>query len=117
ARMLHFPDGPSVELFHYSTPAQQPGARPCDLGLQHIGLYTDDIDAACVRILAAGGQVLRGPLESRNSFEAGPGNKWCYTRTPWGPTIELVTFPSPARSESMAHERRWHPRAVESSSD
>jgi catechol 2,3-dioxygenase-like lactoylglutathione lyase family enzyme len=107
-RMLRLPDGPSIELFEYSTPDQRPAVSPADLGLQHVAFYVDDIDRACERIRESGGEVLVGPQDLPGP-EAGTGNKWCYTRAPWGMTIELVTFPSPQAYEAVTDARRWKP--------
>jgi catechol 2,3-dioxygenase-like lactoylglutathione lyase family enzyme len=107
-RMLRLPDGPSIELFEYSTPDQRSAVCPADLGLQHVALYVDDIDLACERIRSSGGEVLVGPRDLPGP-EAGPGNQWCYTRAPWGMTIELVTFPSPQAYEKQTTARRWKP--------
>jgi catechol 2,3-dioxygenase-like lactoylglutathione lyase family enzyme len=109
-RMLRMPDGPNVELFQYTVAGQRSSARPCDLGLQHLALYVDDIDIACDRVRSAGGEILLGPRPFQLEMEAGPGNRWCYTRTPWGMTVELMTFPAPQGYEAHTAIRRWRPR-------
>jgi catechol 2,3-dioxygenase-like lactoylglutathione lyase family enzyme len=108
-RMLCFPDGPSVELFEFDAPDQRSAVIPSDLGLQHLALYADDIEATCALVVAAGGEVLGDPAPIELPLEAGPGNKWCYTRTPWGMTIELITFPGPMGYEATTALRRWKP--------
>lgn len=110
ACMLRLGAGPGIELFEFETPAARNGtARPTDYGLQHISLYTDDIDESRRRIEAAGGELLADPTPFSTHFEGGEGNKWCYTRTPWGMTIELTTFPSPQGYEDSTEARRWRP--------
>ena len=81
--------------------------RPSDFGIQHICLYVDDIDAAA-RLAAAGGTLLSEPGDLPGG-DAGAGNRYVYTRTPWGSTIELVTYPSPQAYESRTELRRWRP--------
>jgi catechol 2,3-dioxygenase-like lactoylglutathione lyase family enzyme len=109
-RMLRLPDGPNIELFEYVTPDQREPICPADLGLQHVAFYVDDIEAACERVRRAGGHVLVGPRDLPGP-ESGAGNQWCYTRAPWGMTIELVTFPSPQAYEGETEARRWRPAA------
>ena len=76
---------------------QQSPARPSDLGLQHFGVYVDDIDAAVERFVAAGGELVAAPAPTVG-VEAGPRNAYCYAKTPWGTVIELITHPSPGAS-------------------
>jgi hypothetical protein len=44
--------------------------------------------------------------------EAGPGNAYCYAKTPWGTVIELIAHPSPGAYEKETPLRRWTPPAV-----
>ncbi|MBT2885683.1 glyoxalase, partial [Streptomyces sp. McG5] len=41
--------------------------------------------------------------------EAGPANRFAYLRTPWGSTLELVTYPDPQPYEEKTARRRWRP--------
>jgi hypothetical protein len=41
-----------------------------------------------------GRHALSAPAELPGG-DAGPGNRYLYARTPWGSTVELVTYPSP----------------------
>lgn len=109
ACMLYMPGGPNIELFEYASERQRPAVRPSDLGIQHISFATDDIQASCDRIAAAGGEVLVGPRDFPIGLEAGPGNQWCYTRAPWGMTIELTTILSPQGYERDINIRRYKP--------
>ncbi|WP_235595650.1 hypothetical protein [Pseudomonas syringae] len=49
-----------------------------------------DIDAAAERLQKTGGTLLSRPGEMPGG-DAWHGNRYVYTRTPWGSTIELVT--------------------------
>ena len=102
-------NGASIELFEFYSPDQREEfPRPSDVGIQHLALYVDDLDAAVEYLnrhevtLMSGPNPLPGP-------EAGEGNRFIYARTPWGLTVELISYPA-----SMAYERhsdayRWKP--------
>lgn len=108
-RMLRLGDGPNLELFTYSGAAQRVPVVPSDYGLQHFCVYVDDIEEAAIRLEKAGGQLLSKPGNLPGG-DAGEGNQYLYARTPWGSTVELVTYPSPQAYESRTSLRRWRPR-------
>lgn len=110
-RMMRMANGPGIELFEVQSANQQSPARPSDLGLQHFGLYVDDIAAAAERFVAAGGELVASPAPTIG-VEAGPGNAYCYAKTPWGTVIELIAHPSPGAYEKETPLRRWTPRAL-----
>lgn len=107
-RMLRLGNGPNLELFSYSGVAQAQPVVPSDYGIQHICIYVDDIDAAADQLEKAGGTLLSHPGELPGG-DAGEGNRYVYTRTPWGSTIELVTYPSAQAYERHTGLRRWRP--------
>ena len=107
-RMLRLGNGPNLELFSYSGVAQAQPVVPSDFGIQHICIYVDDIDAAADQLERAGGTLLSRPGELPGG-DAGKGNRYVYTRTPWGSTIELVTYPSAQAYEGQTSSRRWRP--------
>jgi catechol 2,3-dioxygenase-like lactoylglutathione lyase family enzyme len=107
-RMLRLGHGPNLELFEYGGVDQREPHRPSDLGIQHFCLYVDDIDAAAARFAEAGGEVLSEPGDLPGG-DAGEGNRYVYARTPWGSTVELVTYPSPQAYEATTSLRRWRP--------
>ncbi|MFE1147100.1 VOC family protein [Streptomyces albidoflavus] len=108
-RMLALPDGPGIELFAYDPPGRSP-ALPSDLGWQHLALYVDDLDAARDQAVEAGAHPL-SPPHPLPGPEAGPANRFAYLRTPWGSTLELVTYPDPQPYEEKTDRRRWRPAA------
>jgi catechol 2,3-dioxygenase-like lactoylglutathione lyase family enzyme len=75
-----------LELFEYVAPEQQgnpESERPCDRGIAHIAFEFDDIDAACKRLVEAGGTMHHDPVKL--------GNSWAiYTRDPFGNIVELM---------------------------
>lgn len=107
-RMLALPEGPGIELFEYHGPDQGAPAVPSDLGWQHLALYVDDIDDTLARIEVAGGTRNSEPRDLRG-VEAGDGNRFVYTRTPWGSTLELVSYPSPQPYLLTAPRAKWAP--------
>jgi catechol 2,3-dioxygenase-like lactoylglutathione lyase family enzyme len=107
-RMMRMANGPGIELFEMRSAHQQRAARPSDVGLQHLAVYVDDIDAAAERFVAAGGELVAAPAPTIGA-EAGPGNAYCYAKTPWGTVIELITHPSPGSYEAATPLRRWTP--------
>lgn len=107
-RMLRLGNGPNLELFTYAGVEQAPPVRPSDFGIQHFCIYVDDIDAAAARLQQAGGKLLSQPGNLPGG-DAGEGNRYVYTRTPWGSTIELVTYPSHQHYEGRTGLRRWRP--------
>ena len=109
-RMLRLGEGPNLELFTYSGTAQRDPVVPSDLGLQHFCVYVDDIDVAADRLEHAGGRLLSPPGELPGG-DTGPGNRYLYARTPWGSTVELVSYPSPQAYEARTNRRRWRPPA------
>ncbi|MDK0519232.1 VOC family protein [Streptomyces sp. ML-6] len=111
-RMLALPcDGPCIELFEFQGPRREPPVLPCDFGWQHLALYADDLDAA-VRDCVAAGAVLLAEPQPLPGPEAGERNRFAYLRTPWGSTLELLTYPDPQPWERTATRRRVRPAPV-----
>ena len=105
--MMKVETGPDIELFEMHGPKQQLPVRPSDFGITHFGVYTDNIDAAVKRFVAAGGTALTPPRSIPYETEKGPGNKVCYCRTPWGTTIEFITLPDHMAYRGQTELRRW----------
>ncbi|HEX2316229.1 MAG TPA: VOC family protein [Thermomonospora sp.] len=107
-RMLALPHGPGLELMEFAGPRQSAPVLPCDLGWQHLAVYVDDLEAAAGRVAAAGGRLLDEPKPLPGP-ESGRRNRFQYTRTPWGSTLELLTYPDPQPYETATPRRRWRP--------
>jgi catechol 2,3-dioxygenase-like lactoylglutathione lyase family enzyme len=107
-RLLGLADGPSIELFEYRSPVQAVPATPSDYGWQHVAFYVDDIEGAARDVVAAGGITLGEPRPLPH-LEAGPANRFLYCRTPWGSTLELISYPDPQPYEQHTGMRRWRP--------
>lgn len=75
-----------LELFEYLAPKQKgnpESERPCDLGIAHIAFQFDDINAACKRLVEAGGTMHHDPVQLGNTMAI-------YTRDPFGNIVELM---------------------------
>lgn len=90
-RMVRIGDGPGLELFQIEAPTH-PAAGLADLGLNHLAVYVDDVDAAVERMKAAGGEML-SEVHGNSRYEDTPGNASVYARAPWGTLIELQSIP------------------------
>ncbi|MGP2439364.1 VOC family protein [Streptomyces sp. JW3] len=110
-RMLALPAGPGLELFEFDGPRQRDPALPRDLGWQHLAVYVDDLERAVAAVERAGGRALSGPHPLPGP-EAGPRNRMVYTRTPWGSTLELITYPDPQPYQHHTARRRYRPPAA-----
>lgn len=105
-RMIGFPNGPQIELFEYEGKDQSLPVTSSDLGWTHIAMYVEDIDAAVNAVEAAGGERFVDP-QPLAGMEAGEGNQFCYTRTPWGSTLELISYPSPQPYLEETSRKKW----------
>ncbi|HEU4656743.1 MAG TPA: VOC family protein [Capillimicrobium sp.] len=107
-RMLRLADGPGIELFEFRGPRQRDPANPADFGWQHVAIYVDDLQLAVERVVAAGARIL-APPRPLPPLEAGARNRFVYCATPWGSTLELISYPDPQPYETMTALRRWRP--------
>ncbi|WP_203595026.1 antibiotic biosynthesis monooxygenase [Salipiger sp. PrR007] len=108
-RLLRIGNGPCLELFRMKDGAQSDPACLQDMGLTHLGLYVDDIDAACAAFTRAGGMLLKGPHPLANN-EDKEGNAGIYGRAPWGTLFELLTYPGGIDLPADAPAPRWTPK-------
>lgn len=102
----------NVELSEYRVPGEVPGRpRNSDVGGHHMAFWVDDIDAAVeylagrdgVRVLGDPIAVPRGPLG---------GGRWVYFVTPFGMTMEVLTFHDgrlPYEAETSVRRRAHEP--------
>lgn len=105
-RMITLPNGPGIELFEYQGPDQDPAAVPSDLGWQHVGVYVEDVDTALSRAEQAGASRNANPQDLAGP-EGGAGNRFVYIRTPWGSTMELISYPSRQPYLDSAPRPKW----------
>ena len=102
-------DGPSVELFQYSSPDQDRTFRKnSDFGGKHIAYYVRHIDRAVARLEALGAHKLLGPLPVTDGPAAGQTIN--YFRTPFGTYVELISYPKGEAYAATAPVPLWDPR-------
>ena len=108
-RFLRCANGANIELFEFYSPDQrEESPRPSDVGIQHLAVYVDNLDAAAEHLRRHGVNLMSGPNPLPGP-EAGEGNRFIYARTPWGLTIELISYPAPMAYEQHIETRRWRP--------
>ena len=90
-RMAHLAfrgDGHRVELFQYLQPKPRGGAgEPRDVGITHVCLLVDDIEAVHKRLLESGVDFYSAPVLVDTG--ANTGGLGVYLRDPDGITVEL----------------------------
>jgi len=107
-RMLKCANGPSLELFEYEVKNQKKAVpQNSDVGGHHVAFYVADLDAAVAHLRRNGVEVLGEPT----SMNEGPsaGLKWVYFVSPWGMTMELVSYPRGMAYESGSKDILWRP--------
>lgn len=87
-------DGMAIELLHYTSPEAigEPDRRPMNqLGLTHLSLRVDDVDAVGAAVESLGGTIVVG---TRTTFELGGAPlDFLYCTDPDGTRIELMNIP------------------------
>jgi catechol 2,3-dioxygenase-like lactoylglutathione lyase family enzyme len=86
----HGPDGPTLEIYHYSViESRMPTAvnRP---GFGHIAFEVADVHEARAQVLAAGGRAV-GEVVTLTTA-AGQKVTWCYVTDPEGNAVELQSW-------------------------
>ena len=106
--MLRLGNGPNLEVFEIDRPGHQRPLGISDIGMHHVSLNVDDIDAACARFEKAGGELMSCPYELTGQ-EEGQGNFGRFGLTPWGMLIEFEQFETPIQLDEDASEERWYP--------
>jgi catechol 2,3-dioxygenase-like lactoylglutathione lyase family enzyme len=102
-------NGPSIELFQYSSPDQIRSFRKnSDFGGKHIAFYVRHIDKAVAYMQSRGVEKLLGPLPVTDGPAAGQTIN--YFRTPFGTYIELISYPHGMAYETTAATLLWDPR-------
>lgn len=86
----HGPDGPTLEIFHYSVLADTPVPRVNRPGFGHIAFVVPDVAAAQREVLAAGGSAVGEVVTLQPG--AGAWVTWCYVTDPEGNIIELQAW-------------------------
>ena len=86
--MLRTPDGEAnIELIQFYTPLDEKGIQPSfanTLGIRHIALVVDDVDAIVAKLKKNGMELFGEVLNYENTY------KDCFVRGPEGIIIELA---------------------------
>jgi catechol 2,3-dioxygenase-like lactoylglutathione lyase family enzyme len=106
-RMIKIGYGPNIELFEVHVEGQRKAIQSSDLGLQHFAVYTDNIQASIGRFASAGGRMLSNPNPILFPLEKADDNYFCYGVTPWGTSVEFITYPDGMPYEAGTNLRRW----------
>lgn len=106
-RMIKIGKGPNIELFEVHTEGQRDAIKSSDIGLQHFAIYTDSISASVERFVKAGGKILSKPNPMLFPEEMGEHNFFVYGITPWGTSVEFLTYPDKMPYENETKLRRW----------
>jgi predicted enzyme related to lactoylglutathione lyase len=80
-------DGPTLEIFNYSTLADGPAPAVNRPGFGHIAFAVESVDDARAQVLAAGGK----PVGDVVTLTTAVGSRvtWCYVTDPEGNIVEL----------------------------
>lgn len=106
-RMIKLGNGIDIELFEIHVDGQRESVKSSDLGLQHFAVYTDNISESLERFATAGGKISSIPKPLLFPLEAGKKNFFCYGLTPWGSSVEFITYPDGMPYEANTITRRW----------
>jgi catechol 2,3-dioxygenase-like lactoylglutathione lyase family enzyme len=107
-RMLKCANGPSIELFEYDVKDQKNAVpKNSDVGGHHVGFYVTDLDAAVAHLRRNGVKVLGEPTLMNEGPSA--GLRWLYFVSPWGMTMELVSYPRGMAYEAGTDDILWRP--------
>ncbi|WP_313376688.1 VOC family protein [Chishuiella sp.] len=105
-RMLALPNGPGLELFEFYNQHQNGPITPADIGFQHLAIYVDDMNEALQKVEAAGAKRNSDPV-ALNGLEEGKGNVFCYCKTPWGSSLELISYPTKQPYTKFSPREKW----------
>ena len=83
-------DGPTLEIFNYSTLESRGKTTVNRPGFGHIAFSVEDVAAAQTAVLQAGGQSV-GEIVTLQ-VASGAQVTWCYVTDPEGNTIELQSW-------------------------
>jgi len=95
-----------ISFEFYSPDQREEFPRPSDVGIQHLAVYFDDLDATAEYLRHHGVNLMSDPNPLPGP-EAGEGNRFIYARTPWGLTVELISYPASMANEQHSGARRW----------
>jgi catechol 2,3-dioxygenase-like lactoylglutathione lyase family enzyme len=109
-RTMRCGHGVNLEIFTYTAPDQQSSPpKNSDIGGHHLAFYVDDMAAAVAHLKAKGVTMFGDPTTMAEGPSA--GETWMYFLTPWGMTLELVSYPDGKAYEAGTTSRLWTAKA------
>jgi catechol 2,3-dioxygenase-like lactoylglutathione lyase family enzyme len=106
-RLLRCGNGANFELFEFTSPDQNKSMpKFSDYGGYHIAFYVDDIDTSIAYLKEKGVKLL---VEKKDGFGPEVGETFLHFKTPWGMTLELVSYPNGRAYEQEYKGRLWQP--------
>lgn len=107
--VLRCANGANFEIFQYESPDQVTRwPKASDHGGTHIAFYVDDMDAALATLEEHGVRVLGGKKDGIGP-EAGEESTFAHFLTPWGQTLEFVSYPKGREYHSTRERHLWKP--------
>lgn len=85
-------EGPTLEILNYNVLAERPATAANRPGFGHIAFAVDDVPAAQVAVLEAGGRAV-GEIVTLQ-LSTGARVTWCYVTDPEGNIVELQSWSS-----------------------
>jgi predicted enzyme related to lactoylglutathione lyase len=86
----HGPDGPTLEIYAYSLPADGPPPAVNRPGFAHLAFEVASVPEARAAVLQAGGRALGEVVTLATA--AGRHVTWCYVTDPEGNIVELQSW-------------------------
>jgi catechol 2,3-dioxygenase-like lactoylglutathione lyase family enzyme len=108
-RMLRVANGPTLELFEFTSPDQNTDMpKSSDYGGFHIAFYVEDMEAALTALKTHHVDIQSGPVTMTEGASAGLA--WLYFKAPWGQQLELVSYPDGIEGYRALSKSVWRPR-------
>ena len=109
-RMLQVANGPTLELFEFTSPDKDPRVpKNSDAGGWHVAFYVEDMERALVALKTHDVEIQSGPVAMTEGPSA--GLSWLYFKAPWGQQLELVSYPGGIAAYKEMRREIWRPRA------
>ncbi len=109
ATLVRCENGPSLEIFEYTSPDQSPKPpKNSDIGGHHLAFYVDDMDKAVAYLKEQKVKILGEPHTFTSTGME--GLTWVYFMAPWGMQLEIVSYPYGQGYERNTGSRMWDPR-------
>lgn len=109
-RVVRIANGPVLELFEPKAAEDEPLDLDRLSSGVHLAFYVDDMDAALTALKAHDAPIESGPVEMTEGPSA--GLSWLYFRSPWGLSLELVSYPGGIKAYKDLAASIWRPRTT-----